>query len=244
MNMNLTLKRYSLEFLVVFLGILSSFAIDNYLEAAQKVEQKNLLLEELYLSINEDLDQLKIVNGVLDDCLNSIEKLIGKTSRAITNDSIIAYHISNVSAKMAISFFPQKGIYKQLINTNSFELIEDRILRRKISDLYEHLDERKNAADLKFDFFAESFDKALLNKIYYRTKIQELENSVSLSTVIYDPRMSKNFLTDPEFLGYLSNAEKRIYFYKELMKKYAQSMSEIASRLDYVSSGLKPQLLN
>ena len=130
--MNLTLKRYSLEFLVVFLGILSSFAIDNYLEAAQKVEQKNLLLEELYLSINEDLDQLKIVNGVLDDCLNSIEKLIGKTSRAITNDSIIAYHISNVSAKMAISFFPQKGIYKQLINTNSFELIEDRILRRKI----------------------------------------------------------------------------------------------------------------
>jgi len=193
MNINLTLKRYSLEFLVVFLGILSSFAIDNYLEAAQKVEQKNLLLEELYLSINEDLDQLKIVNGVLDDCLNSIEKLIGKTSRAITNDSIIAYHISNVSAKMAISFFPQKGIYKQLINTNSFELIEDRILRRKISDLYEHLDERKNAADLKFDFFAESFDKALLNKIYYRTKIQELENSVSLSTVIYDPGCQRIF---------------------------------------------------
>ena len=35
-----------------------------------------------------------------------------------------------------------------------------------------------------------------------------------------------------EVLGYLSNAEKRIYFYLELMKKYAQSMSEIASRLE------------
>lgn len=232
MDINRTLKKYSLEFLVVFLGILSSFAIDNYLEAAQKVDQKNLLLDELYLSINEDLAQLEIVNGALDDCLNSIEKLIGKTSRAMNNDSIIAYHISNVSAKMAISFFPQKGIYNQLISTNSFELIEDRELRRKISDLYEHLDERKNAADLKFDFFAESFDKALLNKIYYRTKIQELENSVSLSTVIYDHELTENFLSDPEVLGYLSNAEKRIYFYLELMKKYAQSMSEIASRLE------------
>ena len=243
MNISPSLKKHSLEFLVVFLGILSSFAIDNYLEAAQKVDQKNLLLDELYLSINEDLAQLEIVNEALDDCLNSIERLIGKSS-AMASDSIIAYHISNVSAKMAISFFPQKGIYNQLINTNSFELIEDRDLRRKISDLYEHLDERKNAADLKFDFFAESFDKSLLNKIYYRTKIQELENAVSLSTVIYDQSVSKNFLADPEVLGYLSNAEKRIYFYKELMKKYAQSMSEIASRLDYVSSGLKPQLLN
>ena len=55
MDINRTLKKYSLEFLVVFLGILSSFAIDNYLEAAQKVDQKNLLLDELYLSINEDL---------------------------------------------------------------------------------------------------------------------------------------------------------------------------------------------
>ena len=235
MNISPSLKKYSLEFLVVFLGILSSFAIDNYLEAAQKVGQKNLLLDELYLSINEDLAQLEIVNEALDDCLNSIERLIGESS-AMASDSIIAYHISNVSAKMAISFFPQKGIYNQLINTNSFELIEDRDLRRKISDLYEHLDERKNAADLKFDFFAESFDKSLLNKIYYRTKIQELENAVSLSTVIYDQSVSKNFLADTEVLGYLSNAEKRIYFYKELIKKYAQSMSEIASRLETKSA--------
>jgi hypothetical protein len=235
MNISPSLKKHSLEFLVVFLGILSSFAIDNYLEAAQKVGQKNLLLDELYLSINEDLAQLEIVNEALDDCLNSIERLIGKSS-AMASDSIIAYHISNVSAKMAISFFPQKGIYNQLINTNSFELIEDRDLRRKISDLYEHLDERKNAADLKFDFFAESFDKSLLNKIYYRTKIQELENAVSLSTVIYDQSVSKNFLADTEVLGYLSNAEKRIYFYKELIKKYAQSMSEIASRLETKSA--------
>lgn len=147
-------------------------------------------------------------------------------------DSILAYHISNVSAKSAISFFPQKGVYNQLINTNSFELIDDNAFRRKISDLFEHLEDRKNAADLKFDFFIESFDKALLDKINYRLKIEELDNSVSINTIIYDFKLSKNLFKDSEFLGYLSNAEKRVYMYKELMKKYSQSMNEISSYLE------------
>jgi hypothetical protein len=232
MSKNSNLKKYSLEFLVVFIGILSSFGIDNYLKNAQRINEKNTLLDELNLSINEDLRQLEIVNGTLDDSLNSINMLFEQTKEKTLNDSLLAYHISNVSAKVAISFFPQKGVYKQLINTNSFELIEDRQFRRRISDLYEHLEDRKNAADLKFDFFAESFDKALLDKLNYRVRIEELDNSVSINTIIYDYKIPKTLFEDSEFLGYLSNAEKRVYFYKELMKKYTQSMSEISIYLE------------
>ena len=236
MNTSGYLKKYSLEFLVVFLGILSSFGIDNYLKNAQRIDEKNTLLDELNLSINEDLRQLEIVNGALDDCLNSINVLFEQTKEKTLNDSLLAYHISNVSAKVAISFFPQKGVYNQLINTNSFELIEDRQFRRKISDLYEHLEDRKNAADLKFDLFAESFDKALLDKLNYRVRIEELDNSVSINTIIYDHISPKTVFEDSEFLGYLSNAEKRVYFYKELMKKYTQSMSEISIYLESIVS--------
>lgn len=236
MNKNGYLKKYSLEFLVVFLGILSSFGIDNYLKNAQRIYEKNTLLDELNLSINEDLRQLEIVNGALDDCLNSINVLFEQTKKKTLNDSLLAYHISNVSAKVAISFFPQKGVYNQLVNTNSFELIEDRQFRRKISDLYEHLEDRKNAADLKFDLFAESFDKALLDKLNYRVRIEELDNSVSINTIIYDHKIPNTLFEDSEFLGYLSNAEKRVYFYKELMKKYTQSMSEISIYLESIVS--------
>jgi hypothetical protein len=232
MSKNSNLKKYSLEFLVVFIGILSSFGIDNYLKNTQRINEKNTLLDELNLSINEDLRQLEIVNGTLDDCLNSINMLFEQTKEKTLNDSLLAYHISNVSAKVAISFFPQNGVYKQLINTNSFELIEDHQFRRRISDLYEHLEDRKNAADLKFDFFAESFDKALLDKLNYRVRIEELDNSVSINTIIYDYKIPKTLFEDSEFLGYLSNAEKRVYFYKELMKKYTQNMSEISIYLE------------
>lgn len=236
MNKSRYLKKYSLEFLVVFLGILSSFGIDNYLKNTQRINEKNTLLDELNLSINEDLRQLEIVNGALDDCLNSINVLFEQTKEKTLNDSLLAYHISNVSAKVAISFFPQKGVYNQLVNTNSFELIEDRQFRRKISDLYEHLEDRKNAADLKFDLFAESFDKALLDKLNYRVRIEELDNSVSINTIIYDHKIPNTLFEDSEFLGYLSNAEKRVYFYKELMKKYTQSMSEISIYLESIVS--------
>ena len=108
------LKKYSLEFLVVFLGILSSFGIDNYIKNAQKENDKNTLLDELHLSIKEDIGQLKIVNDALEDCLSSINILFEESKKTTLNDSIIAYHISNVSAKAAISFFPQKGIYTSL----------------------------------------------------------------------------------------------------------------------------------
>ena len=236
MNTSGYLKKYSLEFLVVFLGILSSFGIDNYLKNTQRINEKNTLLDELNLSINEDLRQLEIVNGALDDCLNSINVLFEQAKEKTLNDSLLAYHISNVSAKVAISFFPQKGVYNQLVNTNSFELIEDRQFRRKISDLYEHLEDRKNAADLKFDLFAESFDKALLDKLNYRVRIEELDNSVSINTIIYDHKIPETLFEDSEFLGYLSNAEKRVYFYKELMKKYTQSMNEISIYLESIFS--------
>ena len=62
-------KKYFLDFLIVFLGILSSFGIDNYIKNVQRENQKNILLDELHLSINDDIIQLKIVNDALDDCL-------------------------------------------------------------------------------------------------------------------------------------------------------------------------------
>ena len=62
-------KKYFLDFLIVFLGILSSFGIDNYIKNVHRESQKNILLDELHLAINDDIIQLKIVNDALDDCL-------------------------------------------------------------------------------------------------------------------------------------------------------------------------------
>ena len=223
-NQKNTVLKYAFEFIVVFLGLLLSLAIDNYSKKSEKLEKKNTLLIELKESISNDLVQLEIVNESLDQAIESIEFILegGKKS-----DSLIAFHVSNISAKTAISFFPQKGIYSQLINSNYFELIDNPKLRSRIIDLFEHLEDRKDAADLKNDFFVESFDKSIVNKIRYRIKIVEVDNSVDLNTKIIDYEVDEDILIDKVFIGYITNAEKRIYYYKELLKKYKNVMSEI-----------------
>ena len=227
-NQKNTLLKYGrdlfFEFIVVFLGLLLSLAIDNYRKKAEKLKKKNTLLIELEESITNDVVQLGIVNKSLDQAIESVKFILedGKKS-----DSLIAFHVSNISAKTAISFFPERGIYSQLINSNSFELIDNAKLRSRLVDLYEHLEDRKEAADLKNDFFVESFDKSILNKINYRIQIVEVDNSVDLNTKIINYEVDQDILIDKVFIGYITNAEKRIYYYKELLKKYKNVMSEI-----------------
>ena len=223
-NQKNTLLKYGFEFIVVFLGLLLSLAIDNYSKKVEKLKKKNTLLIELEESITNDVIQLGIVNKSLDQAIESVKFLLEDGRKS---DSLIAFHVSNISAKTAISFFPQKGIYSQLINSNSFELIDNTKLRSRIIDLYEHLEDRKDAADLKNDFFVESFDKSILNKINYRIQIVEVDNSVDLNTKIINYEVDQDILSDKVFIGYITNAEKRIYYYKELLKKYKNVMSEI-----------------
>ena len=106
-------------------------------------------------------------------------------------------------------------------------MIDNPKLRSRIIDLFEHLEDRKDAADLKNDFFVESFDKSIANKIRYRINIVEVDNSVDLNTKIIDYEVDEDILIDKVFIGYITNAEKRIYYYKELLKKYKNVMSEI-----------------
>ena len=88
--------KYTLEFLVVFLGILLSFGIDNYVKQRERINQKNTLLIELRTSINEDQKQLIIVEDALNVCLESFDLLIRDQKKPFLSDSAIVANISNV----------------------------------------------------------------------------------------------------------------------------------------------------
>ena len=178
------MKKYFLEFLVVFFGILLSFMIDNRMKYSERVDNKNFLLEQLNEVIKEDQTQLKIVESTLNDCLESISILIYDYKNKILHDSVVVKHFSNVSSKMSISFFPQKSIYNQIVQSQYLELIENKILKENLASLYEHLNDRNESANLKLDLFNQEFDLALIDLVYYRTILNEVENSVDLDTSI------------------------------------------------------------
>tara|TARA_B000000557_G_C20734067_1_gene425561 strand:- start:259 stop:942 length:684 start_codon:yes stop_codon:yes gene_type:complete len=225
------MKKYFLEFLVVFFGILLSFMIDNRMKYSERVDNKNFLLEQLNEVIKEDQTQLKIVESTLNDCLESISILIYDYKNKILHDSVVVKHFSNVSSKMSISFFPQKSIYNQIVQSQYLELIENKILKENLASLYEHLNDRNESANLKLDLFNQEFDLALIDLVYYRTILNEVENSVDLDTSIKDYKISKDYRNINLVIGYYMNAEKRVIFYLELLKKYRELMNEISTQL-------------
>ena len=226
------MKKYFLEFLVVFFGILLSFMIDNRMKYSERVDNKNFLLEQLNEVIKEDQTQLKIVESTLNDCLESISILIYDYKNKILHDSVVVKHFSNVSSKMSISFFPQKSIYNQIVQSQYLELIENKKLKENLASLYEHLNDRNESVNLKLDLFNQEFDLALIDLVYYRTILNEVENSVDLDTSIKDYNISKGYRNNNLVIGYYVNAEKRVIFYLELLKKYREIMNEITSELN------------
>ena len=226
------MKKYFLEFLVVFFGILLSFMIDNRIKYSERVDNKNFLLEQLNEVIKEDQNQLKIVESTLNDCLESISILIYDYKNKILHDSVVVKHFSNVSSKMSISFFPQKSIYNQIVQSQYLELIENKKLKENLASLYEHLNDRNESANLKLDQFNQEFDLALIDLVYYRTILNEVENSVDLDTSIKDYNISKGYRNNNLVIGYYMNAEKRVIFYLELLKKYREIMNEITTELN------------
>ena len=226
------MKKYFLEFLVVFFGILLSFMIDNRMKYSERVDNKNFLLEQLNEVIKEDQTQLKIVESTLNDCLESISILIYDYKNKILHDSVVVKHFSNVSSKMSISFFPQKSIYNQIVQSQYLELIENKKLKENLASLYEHLNDRNESANLKLDLFNQEFDLALIDLVYYRTILNEVENSVDLDTSIKDYKISKDYRNNNLVIGYYMNAEKRVIFYLELLKKYREIMNEITTELN------------
>lgn len=225
------MKKYFLEFLVVFFGILLSFMIDNRMKYSERVDNKNFLLEQLNEVIKEDQTQLKIVESTLNDCLESISILIYDYKNKILHDSVVVKHFSNVSSKMSISFFPQKSIYNQIVQSQYLELIENKKLKENLASLYEHLNDRNESVNLKLDLFNQEFDLALIDLVYYRTILNEVENSVDLDTSIKDYNISKGYRNNNLVIGYYMNAEKRVIFYLELLKKYRELMNEISTQL-------------
>ena len=226
------MKKYFLEFLVVFFGILLSFMIDNRMKYSERVDNKNFLLEQLNEVIKEDQNQLKIVESTLNDCLESISILIYDYKNKILHDSVVVKHFSNVSSKMSISFFPQKSIYNQIVQSQYLELIENKKLKENLASLYEHLNDRNESVNLKLDLFNQEFDLALIDLVYYRTILNEVENSVDLDTSIKDYNISKGYRNNNLVMGYYMNAEKRVIFYLELLKKYREIMNEITTELN------------
>ena len=120
------MKRYFIEGILIFFSVFSAFFMDSYRETLSDIDLKDKLLKQLIVTIEEDINQLQVVKEKLDFCLDASEILLTdhlSTSDKIKKDTLVKYYSD--LRYMNLSFFPQYGVYNQLLSSNGLENIED-----------------------------------------------------------------------------------------------------------------------
>ena len=191
--------RLIVEFLVIISGVLLSFYIDDVRELQNKKLEKDILIEELVITAKEDLQQILNLKKDLVEVQGNISlflKDIQDKKKDLT-DQKIAINYLFISEKMSVSFFPQDGIFTQLISTGSLELIKSSTLKNLLLRNFTHYLDRNQANNRTLDDLYLDF---VNNVDPFITVISKDKKDASF---IYTDRMVDSYSIDSDY--YLSN---------------------------------------
>ena len=144
--------RLLIEFIVIISGVLLSFYIDDFRQLQNKKLEKDILIGELVITAREDLKQIQNLKKDLIKVQDNIKIFLEdiQDNKKDIADKEIAKNYLFISEKMSVSFFPQDGIFTQLISTGSLELIESNALKNLLLRNFTHYLDRNQANNRTF----------------------------------------------------------------------------------------------
>jgi len=220
--------KYGFEFVVIFFGILISLYCEQSRQNRIENERKNNSIEQLIKVIDQDL--LQIDNFILlqQMSLESSDKLYDnlRYDEKLSEDKII-YHISSVGRALK-SFFPQEGIFNQLISSDLIKRINSETLKSRLFKLFNEDLKRHDVHTKEYDEFFLSFNYKLSVNFFlehnWKTDASEV-NQIEIKKY----RFNNSFYTSDEFFGNLIEARKNISAYltelQDLKTKYSDLKS-------------------
>lgn len=220
--------KYGFEFVVIFFGILISLYFEQSRQNRIENERKNNSIEQLIKVIDQDL--LQIDNFILlqQMSLESSDKLYDnlRYDEKLSEDKII-YHISSVGRALK-SFFPQEGIFNQLISSDLIKRINSETLKSRLFKLFNEDLKRHDVHTKEYDEFFLSFNYKLSVNFFleHNWKIDASEvNQIEIKKY----RFNNSFYRSDEFFGNLIEARKNISAYltelQDLKTKYSDLKS-------------------
>ena len=155
--------KYSFEFVVIFLGILISLYFEDARQDRVENERKNKSIEQLINVIDQDINQINNFIKLQEVSLESSDILYDNLNNEINlSEEKIMYHISSVGRALK-SFFPQEGIFNQLISSDLIKRIKSETLKTKLFKLFNEDLRRHDVHTKEYDdFFLTSITNYLL----------------------------------------------------------------------------------
>ena len=221
--------RLLVEFIVIISGVLLSFYIDDFRELQNKKLEKDILIGELVITAKEDLKQIQNLKRDLMKVQGNIQIFLEDTNdnRKDMADKQIAINYLFISEKMSVSFFPQDGIFTQLISTGSLELIESSTLKNLLLRNFTHYLDRNQANNRTLDDLYLDFVNNVDPFITVTSK------DVQDASFIYTDRIVDSYSIDAEyylsnkFKAYLSSANTMVGKNIDMLNLFEKSYNQI-----------------
>lgn len=221
-------KGYLIEGLVIAFSVVLSLYLNNLNKSFSDKEKKINYLNDLSITLDEDIKQILNLMSVLDNS----ERLILELQNDIDNDQSQLSHdeIINklIEIEVGFSFFPQDGIYNQMISTGTFELIRNQYLKNNLLEMYNHQIARNYATSREIDDFNIEFRREPYVQFRIRFDYDLLDGEFYGKRKLISYNFDSNYYKSNSFYGLLSQAKLYSNMYRRLLNDILKSYQETA----------------
>ena len=221
--------RLLIEFIVIISGVLLSFYIDDFRELQNKKLKKDILIGELVITAKEDLKQIQNLKTDLIEVQENINIFIKdiQDNRKDLTDKQIAINYLFISEKMSVSFFPQDGIFTQLISTGSLELIESSTLKNLLLRNFTHYLDRNQANNRTLDDLYLDFVNNVDPFITVISKDKQDASFIYTDRMVDSYSINSDYYLSNKFKAYLSSANTMVGKNIDMLNLFEKSYNQI-----------------
>ena len=203
------LRNNVVQAIVIILSVLLSFYLEQRRQVNITKKEKNYLLTDLTKTLEGDINQIEIILEGLDKSDKNLIKLLDdiNNNHTLLSDREVAEVLLQI--QIGTSFFPQDGIFNQLIANGTFNLIENEELKSLLLNMYTHKKERNYATSTEIDNFNLLWRRQIMGNFRIQFNYNSYDGEIYGQQELLRFRFNRQYYLSNELYGALS--QSRIY---------------------------------
>ena len=208
-NFKSFIRNNIIQAVVIILSVLLSFYLEDRRQENITRQEKNYLLTDLSKTLESDIYQIEIILENLDNSDKNLIKLLNdiNNNHALLSDREVVEILLQI--QIGTSFFPQDGIFNELIANASFNLIENEELKSLLLNMYTHKKERNYATSVEIDNFNLLWRRQIMGNFRIQFNYNSYDGEIYGQQELTRFRFNRQYYLSNELYGALS--QSRIY---------------------------------
>ena len=208
-NFKSFIRNNIIQAVVIILSVLLSFYLEDRRQENITRQEKNYLLTDLSKTLESDIYQIEIILENLDNSDKNLVKLLNdiNNNHTLLSDREVVEILLQI--QIGTSFFPQDGIFNELIANGSFNLIENEELKSLLLNMYTHKKERNYATSIEIDNFNLLWRRQIMGNFRIQFNYNSYDGEIYGQQELTRFRFNRQYYLSNELYGALS--QSRIY---------------------------------